>query len=211
MGPLLFMQQLFMTNALCLDVGYLHTRFKARPVSFLYVSQAVKLVAEAPNGLLRTRETIQRFQAIPQLPGQQPALSVYFKTLLEKGKLKSFEAVELARIVLQKAGGAAYIQKLIGEDKVWQPLPKAGQKEKVVVATTILVVPWSVQRLWWVFLYGGLFVLLHRLVVVIVHELAGIAATPPPQTSGVSIEPAACYNSTARSFIGTHLASQEAA
>lgn len=50
--------------------------------------------------------------------GPAPALSVYFKALLEVGKLNAFEAVELARIVLQKPGGAQYIQKLIGEDKL---------------------------------------------------------------------------------------------
>ena len=82
-------------------------------------------MAEAPHGLLRTRETIQRFQAIPQLPGQQPALSVYFKHLLDQGKLNNFEAVELARIVLQKQGGSTYIQKLITEEKVWRVLLSA--------------------------------------------------------------------------------------
>lgn len=38
------------------------------------IAEAVKVVVGAPHGLLRTRETIQRLQAIPQLPGQQPAL-----------------------------------------------------------------------------------------------------------------------------------------
>lgn len=82
------------------------------------IQEAVKLVAEAPNNLLRTRETIQRFSAIPPLPGQQPALSVYFKHLLDKGKLNNFESVELGRIVLQKAGGSQYIQKLMTEEKL---------------------------------------------------------------------------------------------
>eukprot|EP01006_Ploeotia_vitrea_P036086 TRINITY_DN65965_c0_g2_i1.p1 TRINITY_DN65965_c0_g2~~TRINITY_DN65965_c0_g2_i1.p1 ORF type:complete len:1702 (-),score=356.35 TRINITY_DN65965_c0_g2_i1:154-5214(-) len=82
------------------------------------IQEAVQLVAKAPRGLLRTRETINKLQAIPQLPGQQPALSVYFKYLLEKGSLNAFEAVELARIVLQKPGGAPYIKKLMEESKL---------------------------------------------------------------------------------------------
>eukprot|EP01012_Entosiphon_sulcatum_P019743 TRINITY_DN2467_c0_g1_i2.p1 TRINITY_DN2467_c0_g1~~TRINITY_DN2467_c0_g1_i2.p1 ORF type:complete len:1682 (-),score=470.43 TRINITY_DN2467_c0_g1_i2:58-5103(-) len=82
------------------------------------INEAVKLVTEAPEGLLRTRETIQRLAALPQLAGQTAPLSVYFKFLLERGKLNSFEAVELARVVLQKQGGSGYLKKLIEEEKL---------------------------------------------------------------------------------------------
>eukprot|EP01006_Ploeotia_vitrea_P036085 TRINITY_DN65965_c0_g1_i1.p1 TRINITY_DN65965_c0_g1~~TRINITY_DN65965_c0_g1_i1.p1 ORF type:complete len:1680 (-),score=269.82 TRINITY_DN65965_c0_g1_i1:136-5175(-) len=82
------------------------------------ITEAVQMVAKAPRGLLRTRETINKLQAIPQLPGQPPALSVYFKYLLEKGGLNAFEAVELARVVLQKPGGSPYIKKLMEEEKL---------------------------------------------------------------------------------------------
>ena len=56
---------------------------------------AAKLAAKSPGNTLRNMDTIKRFQALPQQPGQpQPALK-YFSSLLEVGKLNAVESVEL--------------------------------------------------------------------------------------------------------------------
>ena len=52
--------------------------------------------------MLRTKETIGRFQAVPATPGQNSPLLQYFGICLQRGKLNAFEAVELARLVLQQ-------------------------------------------------------------------------------------------------------------
>jgi len=81
------------------------------------IAGAAKLAAEAPRGLLRTAQTIQRFNQIPGQPGQPQPVFQYFSVLLEKGKLNALESVELARPVLQQ-GRAQMIEKWIGEDKL---------------------------------------------------------------------------------------------
>eukprot|EP01027_Heterolobosea_sp_BB2_P023662 GEZU01035605.1.p1 GENE.GEZU01035605.1~~GEZU01035605.1.p1 ORF type:complete len:1686 (+),score=716.16 GEZU01035605.1:148-5205(+) len=82
------------------------------------VEAAVKLAADSPNNILRTPQTIQRLQRIAPMPGTKPPLSIYFQYLIEKDKLNSYETVELARIVLQKPGGAQYIKTLIEQGKL---------------------------------------------------------------------------------------------
>jgi clathrin heavy chain len=64
--------------------------------------EAAKCAAESPQGVLRTLQTIQKFQALPPTQGANPVLQ-YFQTLLETGKLNSLETVELARPAV--AGG----------------------------------------------------------------------------------------------------------
>jgi len=63
---------------------------------------AAELAADSPKGVLRTKETIARFQAVPAQPGQNSPLLQYFGICLQRGKLNAFEAVELARLVLQQ-------------------------------------------------------------------------------------------------------------
>ena len=52
--------------------------------------------------MLRTKETIDKFKAVPPVPGQTSPLLVYFGTLLTKGKLNAYESVELSLLVLSQ-------------------------------------------------------------------------------------------------------------
>ena len=52
------------------------------------------------QGVLRTKETVDRFKAVPPAPGQSSPLLVYFGTLLTRGRLNTFESVELAQLVV---------------------------------------------------------------------------------------------------------------
>lgn len=64
------------------------------------VAGAAKVAAESPRGMLRTLETIQRFQSLPQAPGQPSPLLQYFQVLLAHGKLNQVESIELCRPVI---------------------------------------------------------------------------------------------------------------
>jgi clathrin heavy chain len=64
--------------------------------------EAAKCAADSPQGVLRTLDTIHKFQALPPTQGANPVLQ-YFQTLLEAGKLNALETVELARPAV--AGG----------------------------------------------------------------------------------------------------------
>mmetsp|Transcript_20888 Transcript_20888/g.27094 ORF Transcript_20888/g.27094 Transcript_20888/m.27094 type:complete len:1733 (+) Transcript_20888:121-5319(+) len=81
------------------------------------VPGAAKLAANSPQGLLRTAETIQRFQGIPGQPGQPQPVFQYFHMLLEKGKLNQLESIELAKPVLQQ-GRTQFLEKWLTEDKL---------------------------------------------------------------------------------------------
>ena len=67
--------------------------------------------------MLRTAETIQRFQGIPGQPGQPQPVFQYFHMLLEKGKLNALESMELAKPVLQQ-GRTQFLEKWLTEDKL---------------------------------------------------------------------------------------------
>lgn len=79
--------------------------------------EAAKVVAESPGGLLRTPQTIQRFQNVPAVPGQPLPLLQYFGVLLELGQLNKIESIELARLVIRQ-GRAQFIEKWLQEDKL---------------------------------------------------------------------------------------------
>jgi clathrin heavy chain len=64
--------------------------------------EAAELAASSPQGTLRTPAVVQRFQSVPQAPGQTAPLLQYFGTLLAKGKLNAFESVELGKLVLSQ-------------------------------------------------------------------------------------------------------------
>jgi hypothetical protein len=49
------------------------------------------------QGLLRTREVLERLKSVPPTPGQKPAILVYLGVLLQRGKLNALESAELAR------------------------------------------------------------------------------------------------------------------
>ena len=81
------------------------------------VSDAAKTAADSPNGMLRTAETIQRFQGLPGQPGQPQPVFQYFHLLLERGKLNSLESMELAKPVIAQ-GRTQFLEKWLTEDKL---------------------------------------------------------------------------------------------
>ena len=54
------------------------------------------------QGVLRTRETIERFKRVPAQPGQTSPLLIYFGTILTKSSLNAEETVELGRLVMSQ-------------------------------------------------------------------------------------------------------------
>ena len=81
------------------------------------VSGAAKTAADSPNGMLRTAETIQRFQGLPGQPGQPQPVFQYFHLLLERGKLNSLESTELAKLVIAQ-GRTQFLEKWLTEHKL---------------------------------------------------------------------------------------------
>lgn len=80
-------------------------------------SEAAKVAASAPKGVLRTPQTIQRFQQVMAQPGQTSPLLQYFGILLDQGQLNKYESLELCRPVLQQ-GRKQLIEKWLKEDKL---------------------------------------------------------------------------------------------
>ncbi|EDV20188.1 uncharacterized protein TRIADDRAFT_51044 [Trichoplax adhaerens] len=79
--------------------------------------EAAKVAANAPKGILRTPQTIQKFQQTPTQPGSTPPLLQYFGILLEQGQLNKFESLELCRPVLQQ-GRKQLLEKWLKEEKL---------------------------------------------------------------------------------------------
>ncbi|MGH0184590.1 UNVERIFIED_CONTAM: hypothetical protein FKN15_015546 [Acipenser sinensis] len=80
-------------------------------------SEAAKVAASAPKGILRTADTIRKFQGVPAQPGQASPLLQYFGILLDQGQLNKFESLELCRPVLGQ-GRKQLLEKWLKEDKV---------------------------------------------------------------------------------------------
>ncbi|XP_054748808.2 clathrin heavy chain 1 isoform X1 [Lytechinus pictus] len=80
-------------------------------------SEAAKVAANAPKGILRTPQTIQRFQQVPTQQGQTSPLLQYFGILLDQGQLNKYESLELCRPVLQQ-GRKQLLEKWLKEDKL---------------------------------------------------------------------------------------------
>lgn len=79
--------------------------------------EAAKIAARTPKGTLRTAQTIQRFQTVPQQPGQTAPLLQYFGILLDHGKLNKYESLELCRPVLLQ-NKKQLLEKWLKEDKL---------------------------------------------------------------------------------------------
>ena len=62
----------------------------------------MQIAANAPKGILRTPQTISKFQQVPTQPGQTSPLLQYFGILLDQGQLNKYESLELCRPVLQQ-------------------------------------------------------------------------------------------------------------
>ncbi|PIO34470.1 hypothetical protein AB205_0022240, partial [Aquarana catesbeiana] len=80
-------------------------------------SEAAKVAASAPKGILRTADTIRKFQTVPAQPGQASPLLQYFGILLDQGQLNKLESLELCRPVLQQ-GRKQLLEKWLKEDKL---------------------------------------------------------------------------------------------
>jgi len=80
-------------------------------------SEAAKVAANAPKGILRTPQTISKFQQVPTVAGQTSPLLQYFGILLDQGQLNKFESLELCRPVLQQ-GRKQLLEKWLKEDKL---------------------------------------------------------------------------------------------
>jgi len=80
-------------------------------------TEAAKVAAQAPKGILRTPQTIQRFQQVATQPGQTSPLLQYFGILLDRGQLNKYESLELSRPVLQQ-GKKQLMEKWLKEDKL---------------------------------------------------------------------------------------------
>ncbi len=85
---------------------------------FLYThNSSILRCPPCPQGILRTAETIRKFQSVPAQPGQASPLLQYFGILLDQGQLNKFESLELCRPVLQQ-GRKQLLEKWLKEDKV---------------------------------------------------------------------------------------------
>ncbi|XP_030624579.1 clathrin heavy chain 1 [Chanos chanos] len=80
-------------------------------------TEAAKVAATAPKGILRTAETIRRFQSVPAQGGQASPLLQYFGVLLDRGQLNRLESVELCRPVLQQ-GRTQLLEKWLKGEKL---------------------------------------------------------------------------------------------
>ncbi|KAI3793231.1 hypothetical protein L1987_35847 [Smallanthus sonchifolius] len=79
--------------------------------------EAAELAAECPQGILRTPDTVAKFQSVPVQAGQTPPLLQYFGTLLTKGKLNAFESLELSRLVVNQ-NKKNLLENWLAEDKL---------------------------------------------------------------------------------------------
>nr|XP_018914111.1 PREDICTED: clathrin heavy chain [Bemisia tabaci] len=80
-------------------------------------TEAAKVAASAPKGILRIPQIIQRFQQVPTPSGQTSPLLQYFGILLDQGKLNKHESLELCRPVLAQ-GRKQLLEKWLKEDKL---------------------------------------------------------------------------------------------
>ncbi|XP_054155436.1 clathrin heavy chain 1-like isoform X1 [Oppia nitens] len=80
-------------------------------------AEAAKVAANAPKGILRTPQTIQRFQQVPTQAGQTSPLLQYFGILLDQGQLNKYESLELCRPVLQQ-NRKQLLEKWLKDDKL---------------------------------------------------------------------------------------------
>ncbi|KAF8661339.1 hypothetical protein AX16_001434 [Volvariella volvacea WC 439] len=80
-------------------------------------SEAAKIAATSPRGILRTVQVIEAFKSAPTPPGGISPILQYFGILLEKGELNHLESLELARPVLQQ-GRKQLLEKWLKENKL---------------------------------------------------------------------------------------------
>ncbi|PPR96846.1 hypothetical protein GOBAR_AA23821 [Gossypium barbadense] len=79
--------------------------------------EAAELAAESPQGILRTPDTVAKFQSVPVQAGQTAPLLQYFSILLTWGKLNAFESLELSRLVVNQ-NKKNLLENWLAEDKL---------------------------------------------------------------------------------------------
>ncbi|KAG7563044.1 hypothetical protein FFLO_01476 [Filobasidium floriforme] len=80
-------------------------------------SEAAKIAANSPRGILRTPETIERFKQVPVAPGTVSPILQYFGILLNGGDLNKHETLELAKPVLLQ-GKKDLLERWLKENKL---------------------------------------------------------------------------------------------
>lgn len=80
-------------------------------------TEAARVAASSPNGLLRTPATINRLKNVQAPPGEVSPLLTYFSTLLDSDKLNEVESIDLAGTVLQQSR-TPLLEKWLKEDKL---------------------------------------------------------------------------------------------
>ena len=80
---------------------------------------AARVAATSPRGILRSQQTVQRFQQLPNLPDGRgnPALLTYFRVLLSQGQLNEYESVALATPAIH-AGKKDIVEDWIKQDRL---------------------------------------------------------------------------------------------
>ena len=80
-------------------------------------SEAAKCAATAPRNILRTPETIAKFQQAPVQQGTASPLLQYFGILLDKGQLNAHESIELCKPVVGQ-NRKELVEKWLKEEKL---------------------------------------------------------------------------------------------
>ncbi|KAA0714460.1 Clathrin heavy chain 1 [Triplophysa tibetana] len=80
-------------------------------------TEAARVAASAPRGILRTAETIRRFQSAPAQGGRASPLLQYFGVLLDRGQLNKLESLELCRPVVEQ-GKTQLLEKWLKGEKL---------------------------------------------------------------------------------------------
>lgn len=75
------------------------------------------MVANSPGDLLRNKETIEKFRALPKQPGKPYPLIQYFFVLLESTNLNEVESLEICAVVLSQ-NKKQFIQDWITKEKL---------------------------------------------------------------------------------------------
>jgi clathrin heavy chain len=101
-------------------------------------SEAAKVAASAPRGILRTPQVIQRFTQVPTNPGSTSPLLQYFSILLDQGKLNKYESIELCKPVIQQ-GKKQLLEKWLKEEKL-EASEELGDLIKTIDSTLALSV-----------------------------------------------------------------------
>ena len=80
-------------------------------------SEAIKIAANSPRGILRTPQMIEQLKQVPSQPGTLSPILQYFGMLLESGSLNQHESLELSKPVLAQ-GRKHLLEKWLKEDKI---------------------------------------------------------------------------------------------